>query len=143
MNAALRLVAGLASIGAGALHYDIWANHGYRSTPIREMFIASAVVGVLVGLIAFASKHKAALPLVVANAIFLGAFALSRISEVPTFHGGWSESGLAPESAMLLGVSTTLTLLVAEGLAVAAGLASLAFGRTPRSRPLPAEVARA
>ncbi|MEO5680119.1 MAG: hypothetical protein ABIS47_10665 [Acidimicrobiales bacterium] len=142
-NTALRATAGLASIAAGALHWDIWANHGYRATPIREMFIASAVVAVVLGLVAVVPKRAAAMPAAVANALFLGAFTLSRVSTVPTFHGKWSESGLAPKDAMILGVSTTLLLLVAEGLTVVCGLASLLLGRPRRSVPLPGAVARA
>ena len=144
MNQVLRAATALFSIGAGVLHWDLWANHGYRSTPVREMFIASAVVGVVLGLLCLVPRRSAALPAAVANALFLGAFALSRVAEVPTFHGGWSESGLAPENAMLGGtVSTTLVLIVAEALAVATGLASVAFGRARRTRALPAEYARA
>ncbi len=143
VNTLLRTLAAAGSIAAGVLHWDIWANHGYRQTPIREMFIASAVAGVALGLFAVIPKRGAAIPVVVANAVFLGAFALSRVSEVPTFHGPFSEKGLAPEDAMIAGVSTTLLLLVAEGAAVIFGLASLAFGRARRSAPLPYEVARA
>ena len=144
MRTVLRAAVAVFSIAAGVLHWDIWANHGYRSTPVREMFIASAAVGVLVGLLALVNRRWAGVPAVVANAACLGGFALSRTSEVPTFHGGWSESGLAPTSATLGGVSTTLVLVVAEGLAVLCGLASfLAHRRSTRSRPLPAEVARA
>lgn len=143
MNRVLRLATALFSIGAGVLHWDIWSNHGYRSTPVRELFIASAVVAVVLGLLCLVEKPWAALPATVANAVFLGAFALSRVAEVPTLHGGWSETGLAPDSAMLGGVSTTLVLVVAEALAVACGLASVAFGRRPGSVPLPGEYARA
>lgn len=142
-NTALRATAGLASIAAGTLHWEIWAHHGYRATPIREMFIASAVVGVVFGLLAFVPKQAAALPAAVVNALFLGAFALSRVSSVPTFHGKWSESGLAPKDAMLIGVSTTLLLLIAEAVAVLLGLASIVAGRPRRSVPLPGEYARA
>ena len=143
MNKVLRAAAGLLSVGAGVLHWDIWANHGYRSTPVRELFIASAVVAVVVGLLAFLDRQRAALPAVVANLVFLAAFGLSRLAEIPTLHGGWSESGLAPASATLGGISTTLLLVLAEALAVACGLASLFFGREPRAAPLPAEFARA
>ena len=144
MRIVLRVAVALFSIGAGVLHWDLWANHGYRSTPVREMFLASAVVGVLVGLLALVDRRWAVVPAVVANAAFLGGFALSRTSEVPTFHGGWSESGLAPASATLGGVSTTLVLVVAEGLAVVCGLAAFLAGRRrPRRQGLPAEVARA
>ena len=143
VNTLLRTLAGVASIAAGVLHWNIWADHGYRQTPIREMFIASAVVGVALGLLAVVPKRGAAIPAAVANAVFLGAFALSRVAEVPTFHGPFSEKGLAPEDAMLVGVSTTLLLLVAEAVAVVLGLASLAFGRARRPAPLPYEVARA
>jgi len=142
VNKILRAAAALFSIGAGVLHWDIWAHHGYRATPVREMFIASAVVGVVVGVIALVFGRWAAVPAVVANIAFLGAFALSRVSEVPTFHGGWSETGLAPSDATIVGISTTLLLLTCEGLAVVCGLASLLGGRT-RSRPLPSEYARA
>lgn len=141
MNKVLRALAAVLSIGAALLHWDIWANHGYRSTPVREMFIASAVVGGLVALIALFPRRWAALPLVVANAAFLGAFVLSRVAEVPTFHGGWSEKGLAPKGVMTLGISSTGLLIACEGLAIACAIAALAFGRD-RSRPLPAEVAR-
>jgi len=143
VNTLLRTLAAVASIIAGVLHWDIWANHGYRQTPIREMFIASAVAGVALGLLAVLPKRWSAIPVVLANAAFLGAFALSRVAEVPTFHGPFSEKGLAPDDAMIVGVSTTLLLLVAEGLAVVLGLASVAFGRARRSAPLPYEVARA
>lgn len=143
VNTLLRTLAGVASIVAGVLHWNIWADHGYRQTPIREMFIASAVVGVALGLLAVVPKRGAAIPAAVANALFLGAFALSRVAEVPTLHGPFSEKGLAPEDAMIVGVSTTLLLIVAEAVAVALGLASVAFGRARRSAPLPYEVARA
>jgi len=143
MNILLRTLAAVASIAAGVLHWDIWANHGYRNTPIREMFITSAVVGVAVGLIALLPKRGAGVLAGLANAVFLGAFALSRVSEVPTLHGGFSEKGLTPEDAMILGVSTTLLLLVAEGVAAVFGLGSILFGRPPRRRSLPAEVSRA
>jgi len=142
MNKVLRAATALFSIVAGVLHWDIWAHHGYRSTPVREMFVASAAAGVLVGLLALVGRYGA-LPAVAANAAFLGAFALSRLSEVPTFHGGWSETGLAPKDATLLGVSTVLVLVVSEGLAVVCGLASLVFGRGSAGQPLPAEYARA
>lgn len=143
MNPLLRSLAAVASIAAGVLHWDIWANHGYRSTPIRELFIASAVVAVVAGLIALTPKRGAAIPAALVNALFLGAFVLSRVSEVPTFHGAFSERGLAPRDATFMGVSTTLLLLIAEGVAVVFGLASILFGRTRRSRPLPVEFARA
>jgi len=143
MNTVLRALAAAASIAAGVLHWDIWANHGYKATPIREMFIASAVVAVALGLLALVPRSKAAIPAGVANAAFLGAFALSRVSEVPTFHGPWSENGLAPADATILGVSTTLLLLVAEALAVTFSVASVVLGRRRRSVPLPAEHARA
>jgi len=143
MNIALRAVTAVASITAGVLHWDIWANHGYRQAPIREMFVLSAVVGVALGGLALVKHPKAALPAAVANAAFFAAFALSRVSEVPTFHGGWSESGLAPTDATILGVSTTLLLLVAEGLAIVCGLASVLVGRRHRPTPLPGEFAPA
>lgn len=142
MNTLLRAITAVASIAAGALHWDIWANHGYRSAPVRELFVASAVLGVALGLVAFLNRRKAALPAAVANAGFLAAFALSRVTEIPTFHGGFREMGLAPDDATLRGVSTTLLLVVAEAVAVVAGLASLAFGRERRA-PLPGEFARA
>lgn len=142
MNILLRVVAALASIAAGVLHWDIWAHHGYRQAPVRELFVASAAAGVAVGLVALINRRWAALPAVVANAGFLGAFALSRLTEIPTLHGSFSESGLNPRDATLGGVSTTAVLVGAEALAVLLGLASLVFGRGSRSRPLPAEYAR-
>ena len=143
MNILLRAVTAVASITAGVLHWDIWANHGYRSAPIREMFVASGVLAVALGLLALVPRRTAALPAAVANAVFLVAFAVSRVGEVPTFHGGWSEAGLAPDGATILGVSTTLLLLLAEGLAVVCGLASALFRGQRRSVALPAEYARA
>lgn len=142
MNKVLRALAAIFSIGAALLHWDIWANHQYRFTPVREMFIASAVVGGLVGLFAFFPRRWAAIPVAVANAAFLGAFVLSRVAEVPTFHGGWSEKGLAPKGVVTLGISSTLVLIVCEGLAITFALAALAFGRRDRNIALPAEVAR-
>jgi len=138
----LHAVTALLSIAAGVLHWDIWAHHGYRQAPVRELFVASAAVGVVVGLLAFLSQRWAVLPAVVANAAFLGAFALSRLTELPTFHGSFSESGLNPSDATLAGISTTGLLVASEALAVLLGLASLLFGRRSRSRPLPAEYAR-
>lgn len=144
MRVVLRAAVAALSIAAGVLHWDIWANHGYRSTPVRELFVASAVVGVVVGLVALVDRRWAVVPAVVANAAFLGAFALSRVSEVPTLHGGWSERGLAPTSATLAGVSTVLVLVVAEALVVLLGLVALLAGRRGARRPgLPAEFARA
>jgi len=143
VNTILRVATALLSIAAGVLHWDIWAHHGYRQAPVRELFVASAATGVLVGLIALLSWRWAALPAVAANAAFLGAFALSRLTEIPTLHGSFSESGLNPSDATLAGISTTAVLVAAEALAVLLGLASLVFGRRPRSRPLPSEYARA
>jgi hypothetical protein len=142
MNPLLRGATAVLSIFAGLMHWDIWANHGYRSTPVRELIIASAVIGVIVGSIAFVNNQRAALPAATANAVFLGAFALSRLAELPTFHGGWSETGLAPTSADIGGISTTLLIVLAEALAVVCALASLRFGRAPRPTPLPAAFAR-
>jgi len=142
VNKSLRAATALFSIGAGVLHWDIWAHHGYRQAPVRELFIASAVIGVVLGVIALFGR-LAALPATVANAMFLGAFALSRINEVPTFHGGFSESGLNPSDATIAGVSTALLLVLCEGLAVLSGLASVVLGRRARTRPLPAEYTRA
>ncbi len=143
MNTVLRVVTAIASIAAGAIHWDIWANHGYRSAPVRELILASAVLAVALGLLAFLNRRWAALPAAVANALFLAAFAVSRTAELPTLHGPWKEMGLAPEGAELLGIPTTLLLLVAEGVAVVCGLASLLFGRARRTAPLPGEFARA
>lgn len=143
LNFLLRALTAAASIAAGVLHWDIWAHHGYRATPIREMFAAAAVLGVALGLVALIPKSRAALPAAAASAMFLAAFALSRVGEVPTFHGGWSETGLAPTDATIIGISTTFLLLLAEAAAVAAGVASLFFSGAPRSTPLPNEFARA
>ncbi len=142
LNTLLRTLAAVASIAAGVLHWDIWANHGYRSTPIRELFVASAVVGVIAGLLAFLPKAASAVPAVLVNVVFLGALVLSRVASVPTFHGPFSASGLEPMDAMIVGVSTTLLLIVAEGAAVVLGVASIFFGRGRRSTPLPSEYAR-
>lgn len=141
-NQLLRGATALFSIGAGVLHWDLWTNHGYRDTPARELIIAAAVIGVVVGLIAFVDRLRAGVPAVAANAVFLVAFALSRVAQLPTFHGGWSESGLAPDSAEFLGAPTTLILVVAEALAVIFGIASIVFGREPRATALPNEVVR-
>ena len=130
------------SLLAGLLHWDLWANHGYDGTPVRELIIGAAVVGTLVGLLAFSERPGATLPAVVANAVFLFAFALSRVAQLPTLHGGWSESGLAPTGVTSLGVSTTLVLLVAEALAVAGGLGTFLLSREPRPVPLPTAFAR-
>jgi hypothetical protein len=139
----LRALTVIFSMLAALLHWDLWANHGYDDTPVRELFIAAAVIGILVGLVAFAERQRTSLPAVVANATFLLAFALSRLVELPTLRGGWSESGLAPEGVTSVGVSTTLVLLVAEVLAVAFGLAVFLLGREPRPVALPTEFARA
>jgi hypothetical protein len=142
VNILLRAATALFSILAGVLHWELWAHHGYDSTPVRELIIASAVLGGIVGSIAFVEKRRAALPAAAANAVFLVAFALSRVAELPTFHGGWSESGLAPDTATLAGISTTLLLVLAEAAAVACGVTSVFFGRD-RPVALPASFARA
>jgi len=142
MSKLLRAAVALLSIAAGVLHWDIWAHHGYRQAPVRELFVASAVAGVVLGLVALLNRW-AVVPAILANAAFLGAFALSRLSEVPTLHGGFSESGLNPSDATLVGVSTTLVLVLCEGLAVVAGLAAFLSGGRSGSRPLPSEYARA
>ena len=143
MNKVLRAATAIFSVAAAVLHWDIWANHGYRSAPVRELFIASAVVGLVAGLFAFVDRPSAGLPAAAVNAVFLGAFALSRVAALPTFHGGWSESGLAPDRATVLGLSSTLLLLLAEALAVACGVGAAFFGREPRAVALPADFARA
>lgn len=143
MNKVLRAATAILSISAAVLHWDIWANHGYRSTPVRELLIASAVIGLVAGLVAFVDRAGAGLPAAAANAVFLGAFAVSRVAELPTFHGGWRESGLAPDSATVLGLSSTLLLVLAEALAVACGVGAAFFGREVRAAPLPAAFARA
>lgn len=142
MNRALRAMTAVASIAAGVLHWDIWANHGYRSAPVRELFVASAVLGVAAGLLALAGR-LGALAAAIVNAGFLAAFTLSRVGEMPTLHGGWREAGLNPEGAAILGASTTLLLLIAEGVAVVCGLTAPLAGRERRGVPLPSEYARA
>lgn len=143
MNTLLRALTAVFSITAGVLHWNLWSNHGYRSAPVRELFIASAVLGIALGLVAIIERSSSGLPAAAANAVFLGAFALSRVAELPTLHGGWTESGLAPDSATILLVPTTLILLVCEALAVVCGVASAYFGRERASAPLPVEFARA
>jgi hypothetical protein len=130
------------SLVAGLLHWDLWANHGYDGTPVRELIIAAAVVGTLAGLLAFSERPGATMPAVVANAAFLLAFALSRVAQLPTLHGGWSESGLAPDGVTSVGISTTLVVLVAEALAVTFGLVSFLLSRDPKAVPLPTAFAR-
>ena len=142
MNPVLRALTVIFSVVAGLLHWDLWANHGYDATPVRELLIAAAVIGVIVGLVAVSDRPRATLPAIVANAVFLVAFALSRVAALPSLHGMWSESGLAPDGVTSAGVSTTLVLLVAEVLAVACGLGALLLAREPRALPLPTEFAR-
>ncbi len=143
MNAVLRALTVIFSISAGLLHWDLWANHDYDAIPARELIIASAVIGTVLGLVAFLERQWSPLPAAAANAVFLLAFAVSRLAELPTFHGGWSESGLAPAGVTTVGISTTLVLLVAEALAVACGLGACLTGRKPRPAALPREFARA
>lgn len=142
VNPVLRALTVIFSVIAGLLHWDLWANHGYDATPVREMLIASAVIGVVAGVVAFSDRPWATLPAIAANAVFLVAFALSRVASLPSLHGLWNESGLAPEGVTSAGISTTLVIVVCELLAVACGLGAFLLVREPRAVALPTEFAR-
>jgi hypothetical protein len=126
-----RAAIALASVLAGVLHYDIWANHGYRAAPVRELFVLQAVAAVAAGALALLPRTVAAAPAVAVSAASLIAFLLSRTVGVPTLHGSFEEGGLQPSDASIAGISTTLLVLLAEAVVVAAG-ASILLRRAPR-----------
>jgi len=112
MTRPLRIVIAVSSIISGALHFDIWANLGYKSAPVKELFVIQAVLAVVAGLVALAPRTLAVAPALAVNAGSLIAFALSRTVGVPTFHGSFEERALQPSAVR------TIVVLVAEVVAV-------------------------
>jgi hypothetical protein len=128
----LRGVVAVSSVLTGFLHYDIWANHGYRGAPVKELFIAQAVAAAVAGGLAVIPRATAVLPAIAVSAGSLAAFALSRTVGVPTLHGSFEESGLQPSAAHVLGLSSTVVILVAEVAAIVCGGVLLRHARTSR-----------
>lgn len=122
MRWAARAVVAITSVLSGALHLDIWANHGYRSAPVRELFVLQGSAAIAAGVTVLMPRAGAAWPALLVNMASLIAFALSRTVGVPTLHGSFAETGLQPSGARLLGVSSTAVTLVVGVLAVVISL---------------------
>lgn len=113
---------------AGFVHFRIWQNE-YRHAPVREMFIANAVLsallvlGILAGMAPRRSQSPAHRGLLVAVMVFclasLVAFGLSRGPGLPTLHGSFKEHGLETTSSYVFGFGSAKAVLVAETLAAA------------------------
>ena len=108
---------------AGFVHFRIWQNE-YRHAPVREMFLANAVVsallavGFLAGVGFHAPHHPLHRALLVAGMVLslgsLAAFALSRGPGLPTLHGSFKEHGLETTRAYVLGIGSAKVVLLAE-----------------------------
>lgn len=111
---------------AGFVHFRIW-EHEYRHAPVREMFVANAIVSVVlvIGLVAgIASRRpqsRAQRAMLTAGMVFclasLAAFALSRGPGLPTLHGSFKEHGLETTAAYVFGIGSAKVVLVAETIA--------------------------
>lgn len=121
-----RLIGVIAAIAIGIggyLHYDVW-HASYRHLPgrfalVKQSFLANAVLSVLVVLALVISPARL---VAVAGALLsagsLVAFALSRGPGLPTLHGSFKETGLAPHDVKFLGQPAALIVLIVEGVAV-------------------------
>lgn len=113
---------------AGFVHFRIW-EHEYRHAPVREMFLANAVVSVVlvVGLAAGIASRRPQRRLqrgmlaagVLLCLTSLAAFALSRGPGLPTLHGSFKEHGLETTAAYVFGIGSAKVVLVAEAMAAA------------------------
>jgi hypothetical protein len=127
---------------SGYVHFRIWQTD-YRHAPVREMFVAQAVVSLVIAVALIAaiaigtrsSLARAAVwaALVVAAASLI-AFALSRGPGLPTLHGTFKETGLETTQSFFFNVGSAKTILVAEGIAVLASLFQLSNSRSPVRR---------
>lgn len=129
-----RLIAAVAIGLGGYLHFDLWRDV-YRRAEIREMFLLNVFASAFLAVAILAPLRQVLMNRLVAlGGLALAggsllAFALSRGPGLPTPHGLWKESGLSPEGIEFLGASTTLVVLIAEGIAL---LACLRLLTTPK-----------
>lgn len=111
---------------AGYVHFRIW-EHEYRHAPVREMFLANAivsavlVVGLVAGIASRRPQSRVQRGIPSAGMLFclasLAAFALSRGPGLPTFHGSFKEHGLETTAAYVFGIGSAKVVLVAETVA--------------------------
>lgn len=128
----LRIIAAVAIVIGGYCHYHLW-DVAYRHAPVRELFVINAVASALVGIgLAIGPRRLAALGGIGLSVLTLAAFALSRGSGVPTFHGTFTESGLQPSGVHVLGVQVAVLTLIVEGVALLLSLVTLF--RNPKRR---------
>ncbi|GAC1320486.1 MAG: hypothetical protein NVSMB12_20260 [Acidimicrobiales bacterium] len=108
---------------AGFVHFRIW-QHEYRHAPVREMFVANAVVsavlviGLLAGIAYRRPQSRVQRGVLAAGLLFclasLAAFALSRGPGLPTLHGSFKEHGLETTAAYVFGIGSAKVVLVTE-----------------------------
>jgi hypothetical protein len=112
------LVAVISIAVGGYVHFRLW--HGvYRHAPIREMFVANFVASAIVAVAVLLSRRVFAVAGAAISAGSLTALVLSRTVGLPTFHGRWTEIGLAPGQSVL-GINETLVVIIAESVALLA-----------------------
>lgn len=133
MKRVLIAVAAISIAVGGYVHFRLW--HGvYHLAPIREMFLLNVVISAFLAFAIFVPGRVTALAGVALSAGSLGALTLSRTVGLPTPHGRWTETGLAPAGQTLFGISDTLLIIGAESLALLACSALLVIAvrnRTP------------
>ena len=131
MKRVLTVVAAIGIALGGYIHFRLW--HGvYRHAPVREMFLIDVVLSAFLALAVFIPKPAFALAGAALTAGSLVAIALSRTVGLPTFHGKWTEVGLAPQQA-LFGINETLLVIIAESVALLACLALVTLALRART----------
>jgi hypothetical protein len=115
-------LAGLASIGAGAIHAGVVGSHSEFPT-LARLFVVTAVAQLAVGLLALVKGGRlSALLTIVVNGVAVGAWAVTRLWNID-----WESAGLtAREPAEF----TDTTCAVLGGIAVVAAAVAVVAGRT-------------
>jgi hypothetical protein len=115
MKRVLTVVAAIGIALGGYIHFRLW--HGvYRHAPVREMFLIDVVLSAFLTIAVFIPRRVFAAAGAVLTGGSLAAIALSRTVGLPTFHGKWTEVGLAPQQS-LFGINETLLVIIAESVA--------------------------
>lgn len=132
MRRILAVVATLSIAIGGYVHFRLW--HGvYHHAPIREMFLLNVVLSAFFAIAVLIPRRIYALGGAALSAGSLIAIGLSRTVGLPTPHGLWTETGLAPAGQTLFGISDTLLVLIVETVALLTCVALVVVTESVRS----------